>query len=158
MGAVAPAFFDRLASLAIVFLVAESAGVADAQRRVVGFLLALPPHVPYDSPNYQWFEERYDDFVYIDRVAVAPGDRGSGVGRALYEALDATLAAGSAATGAPRLCCEVNLRPPNPGSLEFHRRLGFVPVGEQDTEEATKRVVLLVREPPASVPDARRGD
>jgi hypothetical protein len=31
------------------------------------------------------------------------------------------------------LTCEVNLRPPNEGSLRFHRRLGFREVGRQET-------------------------
>jgi predicted GNAT superfamily acetyltransferase len=34
----------------------------------------------------------------------------------------------------PLICCEVNLRPHNPGSFAFHQRLGFAVVGEQDTE------------------------
>ena len=37
--------------------------------------------------------------------------------------------------------------PPNPGSLAFHRRLGFRPVGRAWNPQARKRVVFLVRAP-----------
>jgi uncharacterized protein len=130
MNAVGEAFFADMAARAAAFLVAER------EATIVGFLLALPPEVPYESANYRWFSSRYDDFVYIDRVAVAAAERGAGVGRALYDAL-------GAAVGERRLCCEVNLQPPNPGSLAFHVRLGFRVVGEQDTEGGAKRVALL---------------
>lgn len=151
MGSVDVSFFQRMAAHARAFLVAEAElGPEDPPGsdvpRILGFLLALPPGMPYDSPNYQWFEERLSDFVYVDRVAVATGERGRGTGRALYEALDAALGTHAPGSpGLPTLCCEVNLRPPNPGSLAFHQHLGFHVVGEQDTEQGTKRVALMVR-------------
>jgi predicted GNAT superfamily acetyltransferase len=42
------------------------------------------------------------------------------------------------------LCCEVNLEPPNPGSLRFHQSIGFVEVGRLGTAD-TKMVQLLVK-------------
>jgi len=36
-------------------------------------------------------------------------------------------------TGFGHLALEVNVDPPNEGSLRFHERLGFVEVGQQDT-------------------------
>ena len=47
--------------------------------------------------------------------------------------------------GAPVLLCEVNLVPPNEGSLRFHARQGFEPVGTLDTTGG-KTVSLLARE------------
>jgi hypothetical protein len=41
--------------------------------------------------------------------------------------------------------CEVNLEPPNPVSLGFHRALGFVDVAQQDTYGGTVRVQLMAR-------------
>jgi predicted GNAT superfamily acetyltransferase len=31
------------------------------------------------------------------------------------------------------LCCEVNLEPPNLGSIRFHKRIGFVECGVEST-------------------------
>jgi uncharacterized protein len=63
----------------------------------------------------------------------------TGVGRALY----AELAKLAGTLGARFLCCEVNTSPANPGSLEFHRRLGFTQIGTMDTTDG--RTVALLR-------------
>jgi predicted GNAT superfamily acetyltransferase len=41
------------------------------------------------------------------------------------------------------LCCEVNVRPRNDVSLEFHHTVGFREVGQQDTDGGKKTVSLL---------------
>ena len=78
------------------------------------------------SPNFDWFAARYSDFAYIDRVVVAASAHGKGLGKALY----AHLFEQAKAAGFQRIVCEVNLDPPNPGSLAFHERMGFSAVGE----------------------------
>jgi predicted GNAT superfamily acetyltransferase len=42
------------------------------------------------------------------------------------------------------LCCEVNLEPPNPGSLRFHQSIGFVEVGQRQSGDLY-RVALLAK-------------
>ena len=37
---------------------------------VVAFILAFSPGSSYDSKNYAWFNQRYKEFVYVDRVVV----------------------------------------------------------------------------------------
>jgi len=103
-----------------------------------GFLLALSERTPVQGPNHAWFIARYAAFVYIDRVVVAPEARGRGHGQALYADLAAI------AAGRP-LCCEVNVSPPNPGSLAFHDRLGFAACGEAEDPRNGKHVRYLVR-------------
>lgn len=107
----------------------------------LGFLLAMTPEAAYDSPNFLWFRERYEQFVYIDRVVVGERARRLGIGSRLYEAV-----AGLAASRNAVLACEVNLRPANPGSLAFHERFGFRQVGTQDTEGGRKTVSLMIRD------------
>ncbi|MCP5368197.1 MAG: GNAT family N-acetyltransferase [Hyphomicrobiales bacterium] len=122
----------RFADTADYFKVAEDGGA------IAGFLIALTPGADYASPNFLWFRDRYAQFVYCDRILVAPAAKGRGLGRALYGDL-AAFAAGRA----PRITCEVNLRPPNPESLAFHARLGFREVGRQQTEGGAKEVALM---------------
>lgn len=100
--------------------------VATIDDAVVGFCICLAPGADYGSVNYRWFSERYDDFVYLDRIVVDPQQRNAGIGAALYAAVEDRISS-------PWLLCEVNLRPRNDGSLRFHDRIGFREVGQQET-------------------------
>jgi hypothetical protein len=111
-------------------------------KDLLGFVLTLLPGVGYASENYRWFSERYNEFIYVDRIVVSEQARNRGVGVELYRLV--TEYAGK--NGVPRVLCEVNLEPPNPGSLRFHKRIGFVEVGEQRTKGGTYRVSLLAKD------------
>jgi uncharacterized protein len=112
--------------------------VVEEHGVVVGLLIGLSSGVAYDSPNYRWFAGRHDRFAYVDRIALAAAARGSGHGPALYAAFEQW----AADAGLPVLCAKVNLDPPNPRSMRFHQRFGFVSVGEQ-VAYGTYRVALL---------------
>ena len=101
--------------------------VAEQEGEIVGFCVNFGPGASYTSVNYLWFCERYDDFAYLDRIVVSPDARNTGIGAAMYAAVEEQVA------GIPWLLCEVNLRPRNDGSLRFHDRIGFVEVGQQET-------------------------
>lgn len=101
--------------------------VAEISGSIAGFLICMAPEAQYRSPNFLWLQERYRDFLYIDRVAVSAHFRRRGIAGALYRD-----AAATAPSRFQMLACEVNLRPPNPESLRFHERHGFEPVGRQD--------------------------
>ncbi len=120
---------------------ARYARVVERDGALAAFLIGFGPGADYHSPNYQYFDTRYDRFAYCDRIVVAAASRGLGLGRQLYDDLAAL------APGVPT-CCEVNVKPPNPDSLAFHARLGFREVGQQDTDEGKKRVALLLRAAP----------
>ncbi|MEM9531841.1 MAG: GNAT family N-acetyltransferase [Pseudomonadota bacterium] len=117
--------------------------IAEIDGRPVGFLLAMTEGADYGSMNFQWFKAHYDQFVYIDRVVIAASSRRLGVGRVLYADIHSYTE-----RTAPVLTCEVNLHPPNPGSVRFHSVYGFREVGQQDTEGGAKRVSLLALEVP----------
>ncbi len=130
-----PADLEWFVEVAHSFLVQP-----DGNGSVVGFVIGLDgPGLDYDSLNYAWFSERYDRFVYVDRIVVAESGRGTGVGRSLYDRFGER----SRADGHEVLLAEVNIWPRNEDSLRFHERYGFKSVGEQDTEGGAKRVTLL---------------
>ena len=52
----------------------------------------------------------------------------------------------SADHSCPRIVCEVNVVPPNPGSLAFHKTLGFSKVGQLSVHDG-REVVLLEYSP-----------
>ena len=112
---------------------------ATPDDRVGGFLVGLPPGADYESMNYAWFSARYDYFIYVDRIVVGEAGQGQGTGQRLYD----TFAGLGRESGADVMLAEVNVKPRNDQSLRFHERYGFVSVGERDTGEGDKRVVML---------------
>lgn len=112
--------------------------VAKVEEKLAGFLIGMRPGLPYDSPNYRWFVEHYEDFGYIDRVAVSPEARRLGVASSLYQDFASTLR-GSVDV----MTCEVNIRPPNESSMRYHEQQGFLRVATQETEGGKKEVALL---------------
>ena len=104
-------------ALADLFLVAELDG------SFAGFVVTMAPGSDYDSENYRWFAEHYDDFCYLDRVALTAATRRRGVGSQVYDVVE------ERARPHRRLALEVRQEPPNEVSLAFHRSRGFEPVG-----------------------------
>lgn len=112
--------------------------VAADGKSIAAFLIGLRPGTSYDSVNYRWFCDNYDDFGYIDRIAVADHARRLGLASMLYADFEACLPSDVAV-----MTCEVNLEPPNETSMRFHERHGFRRVGEQQSEGGSKRVALM---------------
>jgi len=106
-----------------------------------GFLIGLRPGTEYSSPNYRWFCDRYDDFGYIDRVAVAAKARRHGLATRLYRDFESSLP-----RSAGRLTCEVNIEPPNESSMRFHEGYGFRRIGSQRIDNGHKRGAMMARE------------
>jgi predicted GNAT superfamily acetyltransferase len=102
------------------------------------FLIAFDDTADYDGASYQWFRREMSGFVYVDRVIVATSAQGDGLGRCLYGCIETD----AAARGFRALVCEVNIDPPNPGSLAFHRKLGFREVG-RGAVPSGKKVMYL---------------
>ena len=99
--------------------------VVELDGQVVAFLLALREGVGYDSPNYRWFDEARDEFIYVDRVVVSERHRGQRLASALYDDLFAF----ARAQDIHEVTCEFNVDPPNAASRAFHASYGFVEIG-----------------------------
>lgn len=129
---------ETRASLEEIFDVCHINLVAETDGRVAGFCMVMPPGTTYGSPNYLYFCDRYDDFVYLDRVAISSPFQSRGIGRELYAEVERR-------TTARFFTLEVNVKPRNDGSLRFHAREGFVEVDQQETRPG-KIVSLMVKE------------
>ena len=119
--------------------------VLETDQKIAAFLLAFREGCSYDSPNYRWFAEKYDRFLYIDRVVVSADQQGKGLGKLLY--MDLFAFAGR--KEAVRVCCEFDVEPPNEPSRLFHQRFGFREVGTQRVAAGKKEVSLQVASLPS---------
>ena len=113
--------------------------IDNEQGEVCAFCITFAPDAPAAGVNHQWFAERYASFVYLDRIAIDPTYQNLGLGVLLYQSVEQQMIASAQHS---LLCCEVNLEPPNPGSLRFHHRIGFTEVGQHSPQQ-NYRVSML---------------
>ena len=113
-------------------------GVFENQE-LLGFVLCLLPGTNYRSLNYAWFNERYKEFIYVDRIAVCSNNRSRGLGSLLYQEV-----INYSKINNVIITAEVSLKPPNKGSMRFHHRFGFIEKGI--LEHQAKSVTMMVRE------------
>jgi hypothetical protein len=110
------------------------------EKNLAGFLLVLPMNIPYKSLNYSWFSKRFNNFAYIDRIAVKEEYKSLGIGTLLYSDLEQSL---------PKdikiIACEYNIKPLNKVSQNFHQKMEYKNVGTQFTENNTKEVSLMIK-------------
>ena len=107
-------------------------------EELLGFVICMPPGTEYGSLNYAWFNQHFESFVYVDRVAVSQKHRNKSIGTQLYN----HVVEFASQDGVP-IAAEVSLKPPNPGSMRFHSRFAFDEVGVLHHEN--KSVTMLMR-------------
>ena len=118
----------------------EMLNVIEVDGIVEAFILTLREDKEYDSINYLWFSNHYDKFLYIDRVVVSLKMQGKGLGKTLYEYIFNY----AKETGVAYIAAEIDINPPNPGSIIFHEKFGFKEVGKQRVAGGEKLVSLQV--------------
>jgi uncharacterized protein len=129
------------ARLALLHAQAAVHRVFDAGQGVEGFLIAFREGSDYDSVNYHWFNQRYAQFLYIDRIVVKPANQGTGLGRLFYEDIFSQARSANIAS----VTCEFDLDPPNPISESFHAKMGFTEIGRQFLPAAQKHVSMQLK-------------
>ena len=117
---------------------AEVLEVVEVDGEVEAFILTITEGKDYDSVNYLWFAERYEQFLYIDRVVVSVKMHGNGLGSLLYKSVFDY----AKEKKIPLVTAEIDINPPNPGSLIFHEKVGFKEVGKQSVAGGKKVVSL----------------
>ncbi|MFC5931889.1 GNAT family N-acetyltransferase [Cryobacterium melibiosiphilum] len=130
---------DLLATLVATATHSVVVTTVEDVHTVAGFVIGFAPSAEYASESYRWFEARSSDFLYVDRIVVAPNARSQGLGELLY----ASVFQAAREAHATEVVCEVNTFPPNPQLLAFHSRLGFTTVGEQTNTGDTGAAALL---------------
>jgi predicted GNAT superfamily acetyltransferase len=98
-------------------------GAFDGQQ-LVGFVLCFLPRTDYASLNYAWFNQRYQDFLYVDRVGVSENHRNQTFGSLLYQQIISY-----AKQYNYPITAEVSLIQSNLGSMRFHNRFNFTEIG-----------------------------
>jgi len=105
---------------------------------VAGFIILMREDQNYESPNYNFFNNKNEPFLYVDRIAIQENHQRKGLGKLIYnKVLELGKELGV------NTCCEVNTVPRNEPSLAFHSGFGFEEVGTKDYEDHS--VVYLTK-------------
>ena len=106
--------------------------IENEQGEVCAFCITFAPDAQDAGNNHRWFAERYKSFVYLDRIAIDSNHQSRGLGALLYQSVEQHMLDSAEYS---LLCCEVNLEPPNLGSIRFHKRIGFTEVGQHSPQQ-----------------------
>ena len=112
---------------------------ARVNNEIIGFVICLQAGEAYTSLNYKFISKKAKNFVYIDRIAIKKNYRRSGIGKSLYELIFNY----SEKFDLP-IYCEVNTKPKNQPSLEFHKKIGFFEIGSNDFKDHSVAYLLKV--------------
>ncbi|HNV85177.1 MAG TPA: GNAT family N-acetyltransferase [Arenimonas sp.] len=115
--------------------------VAEVDGLIAGFLIAVSHDAAHDSSNFLWFRERYEKFLYIDRIVIASARRSVGVGRVFYGDVQSF-----AEVRYPHLAAEVFIENDNHPALIFHGSFGFREVGQHVMAPGNIRACMLLKD------------
>jgi len=113
--------FSELRKMVALLTIAEISGSTS------GFIMCFTAGSKYDSPNYQWFSNNLERFLYIDRVVISDRYQQTGVASQLY----AEVTKWALAHSLTKLVAEINIEPKNKPSLLFHQKMGFSEITKQ---------------------------
>ena len=107
-------------------------------KNVIGFSICFREGTSYWSENYKYFTQGLKNFLYIDRIAIDQNYRREGLGKSMYKDIFS-----SASHENLRVTAEVNTKPKNQISLDFHNNMGFEQIGERQFDDHD--VVYLIK-------------
>lgn len=107
-------------------------------KNVIGFSICFREGTSYWSENYKYFAKGLKSFLYIDRIAIDQNYRRKGLGKSMYKDIFS-----NAHHENLRVTAEVNTKPKNQISLDFHNNMGFEQIGERQFDNHD--VVYLIK-------------
>ena len=101
--------------------------VAIVEGEIAGFVIALKENKAYNSENYKYFTQNYQEFIYIDRIAILKKFQKQSIGKLLYKDIEQKFKNNS-----KFMLAEVNTNPKNEQSIKFHQKCGFKIIFEKE--------------------------
>ena len=105
---------------------------------LTSFAIVMDESSTYKSPNYLYFKNKFPKFLYVDRIAVTQKHQRKGIGSLIYSEIFQL----GIKMNAP-ICCEVNTKPLNQKSLNFHKKNNFRIIDE--VPFVKKSVAMMVK-------------
>lgn len=94
---------------------------------ICGFMVCFDEKSSYESKNYEYFKKKHNKFFYVDRIGIAKSFKNKGLGTFLYKKI-----VDLNKNDNIKICAEVNVKPFNEESVNFHEKMGFKAVFEKE--------------------------
>ena len=104
--------------------------------KIAAFMICFREDSEYESKNYLYFNRKYKEFLYVDRIGVSKNLENNGLGSILYTDIIENFGVDL------KICAEINIRPMNKKSIIFHKKHHFKKVLEKCYNENYKVVYM----------------
>ena len=104
--------------------------------KIAAFMICFREDSEYESKNYLYFNRKYKEFLYVDRIGVSKNLENNGLGSILYKDVIENFGEDL------KICAEINIRPMNEKSIIFHEKHDFKKVLEKCYNENYKVVFM----------------
>ena len=104
--------------------------------KIAAFMICFREDSEYESKNYLYFNRKYKEFLYVDRIGVSKNLENNGLGSILYTDIIENFGVDL------KICAEINIRPMNEKSIIFHEKHDFKKVLEKCYNENYKVVYM----------------
>ena len=104
--------------------------------KIAAFMICFREDSEYESKNYLYFNRKYKEFLYVDRIGVSKNLENNGLGSILYTDIIENFGVDL------KICAEINIRPMNEKSIIFHEKHDFKQVLEKCYNENYKVVYM----------------
>ena len=104
--------------------------------RIAAFMICFREDSEYESKNYLYFNKKYKEFLYVDRIGVSKGLENNGFGSILYKYIIKNFGENL------KICAEINTKPMNKKSIIFHEKHDFKRIVEKCYNENYKVVFM----------------
>ena len=104
--------------------------------KIAAFMICFREDSEYESKNYLYFNRKYKEFLYVDRIGVSKNLENNGLGSILYKHIIENFGEDL------KICAEINTKPMNKKSIIFHKKHDFKKVLEKCYNENYKVVYM----------------
>ena len=104
--------------------------------KIAAFMICFREDSEYESKNYLYFNRKYKEFLYVDRIGVSKNLENTGLGSILYKYIIENFGEDL------KICAEINTKLMNKKSIIFHEKHDFKRILEKCYNENYKVVYM----------------
>ena len=78
---------SNMEMMAHFLIICDYFKICKINGEIIGFINALLPSKDYKNEHYKWFNDKYESFIYVDRIIINKPYQNQGYGTVFYDDL-----------------------------------------------------------------------